>query len=190
MVLMVHKVKEKGSSYSVKGIHKIEKEFFEKIKKMSNKELLAYLDKEQPFEAVESWDYGDANKFEEDYLNGFADWEENLETNSEDEEIYYSEDLIHMNNKWYQRVYDGDNNIWTLLRPKIREPIWTGKWRIKWSPMAGMQKILDPKVYKKKEDAEKECKRLTGEMKGLSEKNVERGGIPITTDAEVVKEMV
>jgi len=189
---MVHKVKEKGSSYSVRGIHKIEKEFLEKIKKMSKKELLAFIDKEQPFESVESWDYADADKFEEDYLNGFADWEMNLESKGDDMEETYSEDLIHMNGKWYQRVYDSydSNTVWTQMRPKIREPIWTGKWRIKWSPIAGMSKILDPKVYKKKEDAEKECKRLTGEMKGLSEKNVERGGIPITTDAEVVKEMV
>jgi len=187
---MVHKVKEKGGGFSVRGIHKLEKGFFEKIKKMSKKELLDYLDKEQPFESIESWDYSGADKFEEDYINGFADFDQQLSYEGDEDETNWEENLVHMSGKWYFRTYDGDNITWTQVRPTIREPIWTGKWRIKWSPMAGMSKILDPKVYKKKEDAEKECKRLTGEMKGLSEKNVERGGIPITTDAEVVKEMV
>jgi hypothetical protein len=38
--------KKEGGVYSVRGIHKLEKEFFEKIKKMSKKQLLNYLDKE------------------------------------------------------------------------------------------------------------------------------------------------
>jgi hypothetical protein len=182
--------KKEGGVYSVRGIHKLEKEFFEKIKKMSKKQLLNYLDKEQPFEAVESWDYGDADKFEGNYIDGFADFDQQLSYEGDEDETNWEENLVHMGGTWYFRTYDGDNITWTQLRPKIREPIWTGKWRIKWSPMAGMQKILDPKVYKTEESAEKECKRLTGEMKGLSKKNVERGGIPITTDAEVVKELI
>jgi hypothetical protein len=187
---MVHKIREK-KNVSVRGIHKLEKEFFEKIKKMSKKELLTFLEKEQPFESLESWDYGDASKFEGNYIDGFADFDQQLTYEGDEDETNWEENLVHMGGKWYFRTYDGYsvNTTWTLLRPKIREPIWTGKWRIKWSPMTGMPKILDPAIYKTKEEAERVVKQEKEEMSGISKKNVERGGIPITTDYEVVKEM-
>lgn len=187
---MVHRMKKsKNGGHLIRGIHKLEKEFFEKIKKMSKKQLLAYIDKEQPFEAVESWDYGDAGKFEHNYLEGFADFDQQLAYEGDEDETNWEENLVHMSDTWYFRTYDGDNITWTQLRPKIREPIWTGKWRIEWRPMAGMPRILDPHVYKTKESAERFVKKEREEMAGLSKRNIAGGGIPITTEYEVVKEM-